>query len=36
MDDWEKDLDEIPEEIKNDLEFVLVNNYMDIYKELFQ
>ena len=32
----EKDLDEIPEEIKNDLEFVLVNNYMDIYKELFQ
>ena len=32
----EKDLDEIPLEIKNDLEFVLVDNYMEIYQNLFQ
>ena len=31
----EKDLDEIPKEIKNDIEFILVNNYMEIYNELF-
>ena len=31
----EKDLDEIPKEIKNDIKFILVNNYMDIYNELF-
>ena len=32
----EKDLDEIPEEIKNDIEFIMVNKYSDIYKELFK
>jgi len=32
----EKDLDEIPKEIKDDLEFVVVNNYSDIYKKLFK
>ncbi len=31
----EKDLDEIPEEIKKDIEFILVDNYLEIYKELF-
>ena len=32
----EKDLDEIPNEIKKDLKFVIVNNYNDIYKNLFK
>ena len=32
----EKDLDDIPEEIKNDIEFIMVDNYMDIYQKLFQ
>ena len=32
----EKDLDEIPKEIKKDLKFVLVNNYLDIYKKIFK
>ena len=32
----EKDLDEIPEEIKNDIKFIMVNKYSDIYKELFK
>ena len=32
----EKDLDDIPEEVKNDLEFILVNDYKDIYNHLFQ
>ena len=31
----EKDLDEIPEEIKNDIKFILVKNYQQIFKELF-
>ena len=31
-----KDLDEIPEEIRNDLKFIMVNNYKDIYKALFK
>ena len=31
----EKDLDEIPEEIKNDIKFILVKNYKQIFKELF-
>ena len=33
--DNEKDLDEIPEELKQDIHFVFVENYIDIYKELF-
>lgn len=31
----EKDLDDIPEELRNEIKFVLVDRYMDIYKELF-
>lgn len=31
----EKDLDDIPEEIKNEIEFILVNKYTDIYSVLF-
>ena len=30
----EKDLKDIPEDIKNNIEFVLVNDYMDIYNNL--
>ena len=30
------DLEEIPENIKQDLHIILVNNYLDIYKELFK
>ena len=30
----EKDLKDIPEDIKNDIEFILVDNYMDIYNNL--
>ena len=32
----EKDLDEIPEEVKHDIEFVMVQNYTDIYEQLFK
>lgn len=32
----EKDLDEIPEEIKSDLKFILVSNYIEVYKEVFE
>lgn len=32
----EKDLDEIPEEIKKELKFILVDRYNDIYRDLFQ
>ena len=32
----EKDLDEIPEEIRKDLKFYMVSNYKDIYKRLFR
>ena len=32
----EKDLDEIPEEIKKDIEFYFVKNYSDIFKKLFE
>ena len=32
----EKDLDEIPEEIRNDIKFYMVGNYKDIYKRLFR
>ena len=32
----EKDLDEIPKEIKNDIEFICVNNYQEIYEKLFK
>ena len=32
----EKDLDEIPEEIRNDMKFYMVNNYKDIYKRIFR
>ena len=31
----ERDLDEIPENIKSDMKFIVVKNYLDIYKELF-
>ena len=31
----EKDLDEIPEDIRNDIKFIAVNNYIDIYKNIF-
>ena len=31
----EKDLDEIPEDIRNDINFISVKNYMDIYKNIF-
>jgi len=31
----EKDLDEVPEEIKNDIQFVFIDNYLDIYHDLF-
>ena len=32
----DKDLDDIPEEIKKDIKFVLVDRYMDIYSNLFK
>ena len=32
----EKDLDEIPEEIRNDIKFYMVSNYKDIYKRIFR
>ncbi|MDD7102994.1 MAG: magnesium chelatase domain-containing protein, partial [Firmicutes bacterium] len=32
----EKDLEEIPDEIRKDTKFVLVDQYQDIYKELFK
>ncbi len=32
----EKDLDEIPDEIKKDIRFISVNNYHDIYQSIFQ
>ena len=31
----ERDLDEIPENIKSDIKSIVVKNYLDIYKELF-
>ncbi len=31
----ERDLDEIPENIKNDIKFIIVKDYLEIYKELF-
>ena len=31
-----KDLDEIPDEIKNDIKFILVDRYTDIYSQLFK
>lgn len=31
----ERDLDEIPENIKSDIKFIVVKNYLEIYKELF-
>lgn len=31
----EKDLDEIPEDIRNDIKFIAVKNYMEIYKNIF-
>ena len=30
------DLEEIPSEIKKDIKFVLVNNYEDVYKEIYK
>lgn len=32
----EKDLDEIPTDIKNEIKFILVDRYMDIYQVLFK
>ena len=32
----EKDLDEIPEEVRKDIKFIFVDNYMDVYKLLFK
>ena len=32
----EKDLDEVPIDVKNSIEFVFVKNYKEIYKELFK
>ncbi len=31
----ERDLDDIPENIRNDIEFIKVKNYIEVYKELF-
>ena len=31
-----KDLEEIPEEVKKDIKFILVDNYKDIYKKIFK
>lgn len=31
----ETDLDEIPEDIRNDIKFIAVKNYMEIYKNIF-
>ena len=31
----ERELDDIPENIRNDIEFIKVKNYMEVYKELF-
>ena len=31
-----KDLDEIPDDIKNDIKFILVDRYTDIYNQLFK
>ena len=32
----EKDLEEIPEDIRKDIKFIIVSNYKDIYKKLFK
>ena len=32
----EKDLDDIPQDIKNEIKFILVDRYMDIYQVLFK
>ena len=32
----EKDLEEITNDIKKDIEFIFVNNYNEIYNELFK
>ena len=32
----EVDIEEIPEEIRSDIEFICVSSYQDIYKELFK
>ena len=32
----EKDLEELPEEVKNNIKIFLVDNYKDVYKELFK
>ena len=32
----EKDLDEIPEEIRNDIEFICVSTYKEIYEKIFK
>lgn len=32
----EKDLDEIPVELKKDIKFIMVNNYSDVFKNLFE
>ena len=32
----EKDLDDIPKDIKNEIKFILVDRYMDIHQVLFK
>ena len=32
----EKDLDEIPEDVKRRTKFIFIKNYQEIYKELFE
>lgn len=34
--DNENDLDEIPIEIRNDIKFILIDNYIEIYDKIFE
>ena len=34
--DNEKDLDEIPEELKKDMKFVFVEQYEEVYQKIFK
>ena len=34
--DNEKDLDEIPEEVKKDMKFVFVEQYEEVYQKIFK
>ena len=31
----EKDLEDIPQEVKNNIEIILVNSYFEVYQEIF-